>query len=345
MHKRSTVVSIIVALLLVALTLGCGVSSQAPGQGNDSTGAAGSLSASDILTKAVAANSTMKSGKIAFDANITFDTDAAKLPAEAKAFTSQPITISGSIAASDDPVQAQATIKASLAGQNLDLGLQVLGSAAWIQFMGQWYQTPPEVQQSLSSYMGKKDGQSDINQILSKAGIDPKNWLTQLTLVGEEPVNGVPAYHLTARPDAAKMLTDVFGLVQSADFQKMMGGGATSGSTLPALGASADMMKQVQDQLQSMIRDSKVDFWVAKDGFTLVKAAVTATLGAPAGQDPEGMNAINLTASMQVSDVITALDLQAPASSKSWADFQKAIAADSSLLQGLFSTGASASVE
>ena len=344
MHKRLTVVSIIVALLLVALTLGCGASSQAPGQGNDSTGAAGSLSASDILTKAVAANSTMKSGKIAFDANITFDTDAAKLPAEAKALTSQPITISGSIATSDDPVQAQATIKASLAGQNLDLGLQVIDSTAWIQFMGQWYQTPPEVQQSLSSYMGKKNGQSDINQILSKAGIDPKNWLTQLTLVGEEPVNGVAAYHLTARPDVAKMLTDVFGLVQSADFQKMMGG-ATSGSSLPALGASADMMKQVQDQLQSMIRDSKVDFWVAKDGFTLVKAAVTATLGAPAGQDSEGMNAINLSASMQVSDVNTPLDLQAPASSKSWADFQKAIAADSSLLQGLFSTGTSTSVQ
>ncbi len=340
MHKRLTVISIIVALLLVALTLGCGAASQGPGQGNGSAAAAGSLSASDILTKAVAASSSMKSGKVSFEANIAFDTDPAKLPAEAKAFTSQPIKLSGSIAASDDPVQVEAAFTASLAGQNLDLGLQVLDSTAWIKFMDQWYQTPPELQQSLSDYTGKKGSQPDINQILSKAGIDPKNWLAQLTLVGEEPVNGVATYHLTARPDVAKMLTDVFALVQSTDFQKMMGG-ATSASTLPAPGTSADMMQQIQGQLQSMIRDSKVEMWVAKDGFTIVKAVVSATLGAPAGQDSAGMNAINLTASMQVSDVNTPLDVQAPASSKSWADFQKAIAADLSLFQGLFSTGTS----
>lgn len=341
MNRRLTVVSIIVALLLLVLTLGCGARSAESGQNGNAVAPAGSLSASDVLAKALANNSSTKSAKATFEANVAFDTDPAKLSDQTKAYVSQPIKITGDLASSSDPVQMELGVSGSLAGQSLDLGLEYVGSSSWIKYAGQWYQTPPEVQKSMSDSVGSV-GQFDGNKMLSDAGIDPKTWMTQLTLAGDEQVAGVDAYHLTAHPDVAKMLTDVFALLQNGQLQKLMGS-MTSGSTPTLPSTSADSMKQMQEQLTSMLRDSKVELWVAKDGFAVVKMAVSATIVPPKGTDSQGINSVTIGFSLQLSDINKPLTLQPPASSKTWADFQKAIADDPGLLGSLFSMAASSS--
>jgi hypothetical protein len=345
-NRRLTVVSIIIALLLAVLTLGCGARSAQSGQSGD-LAPAGSLSASDILAKALATNSSVKSAKATFEANVTFDTDPAKLSDQTKAYVSQPIKISGDLASSTDPVQMELNVSGSLAGQSLDLGLKYVGSSSWIKYAGQWYQTPPEMQKSMSDSVDSI-GQFDGNKMLSDAGIDPNTWMTQLTLAGDEQVAGVDAYHLTARPDVAKMLTDVFALLQNGEFQKLVGGmtsgatsGAASGSTPALPSTSADSKKQIQGQVQSMLRDSKVELWVAKDDFAVVKVAVSATIAPPKGTDSQGISSIAFDFSLQLSDINTPLTIQPPALSKTWADFQKALTDHPGVLGSLFSMGAS----
>jgi hypothetical protein len=77
-NRRLKVVSIIAALLLLVLTLGCGARSAQSDQNGNPAAPAGSLSASDILAKALATNPSTKSAKATFEANVTFDTDPAK---------------------------------------------------------------------------------------------------------------------------------------------------------------------------------------------------------------------------------------------------------------------------
>ncbi len=187
----------------------------------------------------------------------------------------------------------------------MDIGLRLVGDKAWVRFMDQWYEGPPEIQQALGDPSGQNSKTTDVQQLLGDLGVDPATWMTGLRLVGEETLDGVDAYHLAATPDITKMMTDLMKLLQSGELTKLLDATGSAGAlggaspSLPAAGELQDMQKQ----LESMFQDLAVDLWIAKDGFAMLKLTAGARMTPPPGQDAAGLNAIRLSATVSLQDI------------------------------------------
>jgi hypothetical protein len=331
-----TLFIIVVSVLAIGVTIGatgCGTSAQSAAVPS------ASLSPEGILAEAVAASQNMTSAKGSFEIAVSFDADLSQLPEEQKALIGQPIKVSGTLAYASEPRAGDLTLGVSAAGQAMDIGFKLLGDQAWVRFMDQWYETPPEMQQVLGGASGQNSTTTDVQRLLGDLGVDPATWMTGLRMVGEETLNGVAAYHLAASPDITTMMTDLMKLIQSPELTKLLDATGSAGAlegaspSLPAAGELQDMQKQ----LESMFQDLAVDLWIAKDGFAMLKVAAGARMTPLPGQDASGLNAIRLSATVSLQDINEPVSVEAPASAKPFADLQKAMEDNPGTFMGLFS--------
>ena len=244
MRKKLLTSTLMVALIVLAVivavaTAGCGTAAQASAQAQPAP-----ATAQDILNQALASSGEITSGTGDFNVSVTIDADKTKLPAGAEALLGQPITMSGTLAFSDDPQAAEATINASIAGQTIPLGLKAIDDKVWIQFMGQWYEAPADMMGAgATGTTAKEADMAGMLQALTAAGVDPTTWMIDLKVVGEDSIDGTPTYHLSGTIDMNKIMTDVIKLMQDKTIQGMlpsMGSGmmGTTGSsiTMPSPG-------------------------------------------------------------------------------------------------------------
>jgi hypothetical protein len=328
---------IVVSVLAIGTTIGatgCGTSAQSAAVPS------ASLSPESILTAAVAASQNMTSAKGSFEVTISFDADLSQLPEEQKALLDQPMKVSGTLAYASEPRAGDFTVGVSAAGQVMDIGLRLVGGKAWVRFTDQWYEGPPEIQQALGDPSEQNSKTTDVQQLLGNLGVDPATWMTGIRLVGEETLDGVDAYHLAAKPDITKMMTDLMKLIQSGELTKLLDATGSAGalggasSALPAAGELQDMQKQ----LESMFQDLAVDLWIAKDGFAMLKFTAGARMTPPPGQDAAGLNAMRLSATVSLQDINEPVAVEAPTSAKPFADLQKAMEDNPGMFMGPFSS-------
>lgn len=317
--RRLSIALLFVALLSLFAAVGCGTASQtaAPAGADLST-------PEGILEAASAASEKMNSATGSFDMAVSLDTDTATLPAGQQALMGGPIKVAGTFAAGMDPMAAEFALDLSAGGQDMSLGMKMVDEKIYLNIGGQWYEAPAEMMPQAMGAGGEKPDQAAVEGMLQKAGIDPATWMKDLRLVGEETVDGTLCYHVAGAPDVAKLMGDLFKLIQSGSLTGLMGQTGTDSSLMDpaALLPPEKELQGMVDQVGSMFEDLTFDVWVAKDTLLFEKAALNARMVPPAGEDAAGVNAVTLSATVSL-DPGASVKVAAPPSAKPWDELQK----------------------
>ena len=315
-------ITVLLVLAMVAvLVAGCGTAAQGTAK------AAAPSTPQDILNNAVSAATPMPNATGTFDLNVTVNGDQTKMPAETKAMLAQPITISGTMSASEKPMAADIAIKASLAGQQIPVGFRITGGKAWIQFMGTWYEAPAELMTAMSAASTTSStDQAALLQQLKAAGFDPSTWITGLTTVGEEQVDGVKAYHNSGTVDMAKLVADGMKLSQDKSLQSLIPGMSSLGGTDTSVSLpSGTELSTIENEIGTMFKNITIDMWISKDGYQMRKATLSAQIVPPASQDAQGITDITIKATITMTPAKDAVTVAAPTGAKPWSDLQQAL--------------------
>lgn len=321
------------ATLLVIAVLGLAVAGCGDAQ---SSAKAGATTPEGILNQAMTAGTPISNGTGQFDLSLTVNGDAATMPAEAAAMLAQPITITGTLSGSEDPMAVDVSMTASLAGQNLPLGLKMTGGKAWIQFMGTWYEAPADMMTSMSTATtDAKTTAASLLQVLKTAGVDINTWITGLKIVGEDDLDGTKAYHLSGTIDVSKVMADAMKMSEDKTLQSAIPGMDALGSTGTSLALpTGTEMAQLQKQLGSMFQTFTVDIWITKDDYQVRKAAVNAKIVPPAGEDTQGIKDITLAMNFSMAPSDSPVTVTPPASSQPFSELESALGALSGLFGG-----------
>lgn len=295
-----------------------------------------------ILDQAIANSGNLTSGTGDFNVSVNIDADAAKLPAGAGAILGQPIALSGTFAFDTPAKAAEINMSISVAGQNIPVALKTTGGKAWIQFMGQWYEAPADMMGAGATGTTVKPDAAGVLQALEAAGVDPTTWLTNLTLVGEDTIDGTATYHLTGTVDISKIMTDAVKLMQDKNFLGLMGstGSGMMGGTDTSLPVpSQQEMQAIQSQIAQMFKNVTLDMWITKDTLQFRQVELNASIVPPAGEDTQGINGITVKATFSVAPATSPLTVTPPADAKPFTELEKALGALESLFSGALGGG------
>jgi hypothetical protein len=318
MRRYSPAFLLIVALLFLLGAVGCGSASQSPGEG---------AAPEDVLKAALDVSDTMTSSTGGFDIALSFDADESQLSEQEAAMLADPMRISGTFAVGSDPQAVECTVSLDMMGETLDMGFKVLDKAMWLNLLDQWYETPPDMQDVLAQNTGMETQMAEIEKLISDLGVDPVTWMKDLRLVGEEEISGTAVYHLAGTPDVAKMMTDVIGLMQSEEFLNLID--PTGSLTGEGMGMdmipSPDELQEMQTQIAAMFEDFTVELWTEKATSMLRKLVVVAHMTPPPGEDADGMNAIDLIATVTLDNLNQPVMVEAPVSALPYSELEKAM--------------------
>jgi hypothetical protein len=353
-------------LIVAVVTVGCGTAPQslAPAQPAPSTPQA-------ILQQALANTGQVTTGTGDVKVSVTVNADQSKVPAGAQALIGQPITISGTYSFNKNPQQAQADLTASIAGQSIAAGLKAVNGQAWIQLMGQWYETPTAANNAnkTTATGAQQPDLAGITQALAAAGVDPTAWLANLQLVGEDTTVGDTAtYHLAASVNVSQIASDLAKLVQSGALKSIVPStqestestapGATPSVTMP----SQQELQQLQSQLPAVFQTLTLDMWITKDTHQFRQVEVKATIVPPA-ETPQsqststestqalqgmvqgvaqGIKSIAVDATVSLTPASAPVTVTPPTNAKPWSDLGNALQGLTSLFSG-FTGGGSTS--
>lgn len=280
--KVLLVAGVVAALLGV---MGCGTVA-------NKSGSDGNKSAQEILTKAMEAAKTTKatSGKTTFDLSLAMQFDPtntkASIPEQMTTMFSQPMKLSGQVSWAAQPQAADMTLKAVLSGKTTEMSLRMVNNKVYIGFLGKWYDAGAQATQSIGSL---STAQADSTKIMSK--LDPTTWIKNST-VADETVNGKDTYHISGTVDVAALMADLTKLMMDPEFQALgstLGGLLGDGSTTQTTMSQTDIADAIKT-----FQVFKIDLWVAKGDYAMVKEGIDLTMAPPAGQDNEGVKSISV---------------------------------------------------
>ena len=135
-------------LVAVALIVsGCGNEKR-----QSSSAASVDMPAQEIFDKTMAASSeiTSMSATMDMELGMTMGPSASADPSAAM-FAQGPITMSGEMAGSMEPAAGEGTINVSLGGQSMQFGFKMVDDKAYINYMGAWYEAPPDALKELNA--------------------------------------------------------------------------------------------------------------------------------------------------------------------------------------------------
>jgi hypothetical protein len=370
MPTFSLIGAFLVAVLLVAVvTVGCGTASQSAAQAQ-----AGPTTPQGILQQALANTGQATGGTGDINMSLTITGDQTKMPGGAGALLGQPIKLSGTYSFDKTAKAVQASLNAAIAGQSLPVGFEAVNGQAWLQFMGQWYQTPASTDKAGdTTTTGQVSNAASIQQALTAAGVDPSTWLTDLKLVGEETIKGSATSHLSATVNMSQIASDLPKLAASGALKGLIPSGAESTqSTAPGSSTSESMptqqeLQQLESSLPSVVQSLMLDIWVTKDTHQIrqleVKASIvppaesaqsesttsesTATTESPAQAATkaalqglvQGIKSVSLDATVSLTPATAPLKVTPPTDAKPWGDLQTTLQGYMSMFSGVLGGG------
>ncbi len=288
---RTAVAVLAIALPIPAAMAGCG-----------GGGDGGSEDPQQVLDQTFNNETKISSGNL----NITLDGSA-----EGSQSGSVTATIEGPFQtdANDQTAFPQfdltADISATGAGQSFSFNGSLIATQdnAYVEYQDQAYEVGSSLfQQFKKSYEQSaaqaQAGQSQSSSILNQLGVDPKNWLTNVTNEGDEDVEGTNTIHIHGDADVSQIVADVGKLAQQAP-----GGAAQSVSPAQL------------DQLKSAIQDATIDVYSGSDDHLLRKLAVSMTITPPASAGGS-VSSVKLDFSIALSDVNQPQTISAPSGAK-----------------------------
>lgn len=146
-------------------------------------------------------------------------------------------------------------------------GLVLTGDGLWVNYQDQSYQlddaTFARVKDSYAKSAALQEDERDDGGSLSQFGIDPQNWLTDVTNEGTEETDGTETVHISGRGDIDKIVSDLDAVARKSG-QEQLGG--------------SDL-----DQLKASIAGADVDVYAATDDGSLRRIDVALDLAGGAG--------------------------------------------------------------
>ncbi len=200
---------------------------------------------------------------------------------------------------------------AEVGGPTLDFagGLVLTEDGLWIDYQDQAYQLDdPTFAEVKDSYAQSSQLQEDESEggSLSQFGVDPQNWLTDVTNEGTEDVDGTETVHVSGAGDIKRIVEDLDSVAAESGQQQLDTGQL--------------------DQLESSVDNAQVDVYAATDDGTLRRLDVAVDVA-----NGGGNGSSTVTLSVGIADPNSDQDISAPENAQPLSDLlgQLPIGADS----------------
>jgi hypothetical protein len=191
-------------------------------------------------------------------------------------------------------------------GQSVPFAITSTGDDFFIKVRNQAYEVGKSTVAKLNQQLAQQKSKSPQTS-LAQLGIHPSTWLTSAKNAGDTTVAGTSVTHVSANLDVGKLLDDLNQLVQRAP------AGALSGASKPP--QLTDKQKQ---QIESVLKDPKIDVYVAKSDSTVRRLATTLDISIPKDQQAKfnGATGGTLQLSVELANVGGSQQVKAPAGAK-----------------------------
>jgi hypothetical protein len=314
MHRTRALI-----LIAIALALALDVAVSACGGGGDNGGEDPQQVLQDTFNNAQSINSG------SFDLNLKVDAEG-----------DQGGTFEGSLGG---PFQSQeakfpqfdlnAEIKLDTSSQDFSgsAGLISTGAGAFVSFQDTDYEVPQELFDQFSTtyeqLQQQSQSQGDQGNLLQSLGIDPNNWLTDLSNEGTEDVEGTETVHISGQADVPKLVEDIKKIAQNA----------------PNVGQRVTPQQLGQlDQLTAIIKSADFDIFSGTSDNLLRKIDANLELTPPAGT-AGAPDSVTLEVSLTISDVNEPQTIAAPSGAQPLANLLQQFGIDPSQLGGALRGG------
>ena len=192
-------------------------------------------------------------------------------------------------------------------GQGFRAGLTSTSDQLFVNFGGTAYEVPAQLLDQLKdSYRRSQQEGSGSQMSLEGLGIDPIQWLQDPTVEGTETVGGVETDHISSQVDVNALLDDVDAILAKVKAQGLPG---AAGEQIPDR-----IPADARSQIEEAVKTANVDVWSGQDDHTLRKLTLALDVEPPA--DSGGPRTLDLTLSIELSDLNQPQSISAPASSR-----------------------------
>jgi hypothetical protein len=223
-------------------------------------------------------------------------------------------------------------------GHTGQLGILSTGTTGYVTMNGTSYQLPPatfqQLESSFSSLTSSSGGGSGSGA-LAKLGINPLHWLVNPTVAGNDTVGGASTTHIRAGVNVSALLNDVNTFLGKASSL-----GVSGASRLPS-----SISPSTRTRIANEVKQPRVDVWTGNSDKTLRRLALGLTLPVT-GQLSSllgGLNAAQVSFSLQYADLNQPQTIVAPASVAPFSQFQSRLQSILSSIQGALGGAATGS--
>jgi hypothetical protein len=155
-------------------------------------------------------------------------------------------------------------------GQSFTAGAVSTGEKGYLKFMDETYAVPDQLfKQFKDGYAetakcNEEGGEDKGGATLSALGIDPRRWLVDPSVEGEEEVGGAQTTHIVSRIDVPKFLDDVNRILGRTDLQSDPC--AKEGEKPAAQPSNTRQLSEAdRKKIADAIKGARVDVWTGAD--------------------------------------------------------------------------------
>jgi len=208
-----------------------------------------------------------------------------------------------------------ASLDAGGSSFDFDGGLTLTEDGAWVGFQGDEYQLDDATFAALkTSYEQSAAQQSDqeAQTSLQQLGVDPRDWVTDLSNEGTEDLDGTEVVHVSGSVDVPKLVADLNDAARQT-------------------GQAQQIDPGTLEQLQDTVTDAKMDVYAASDDDSLRKIDIALTLADPGG----GSGQATVGLSIAIADPNSDQSISAPSDAKPLSDLLDRLPGGAATLGGL----------
>ena len=209
------------------------------------------------------------------------------------------------------------------AGQAVESGLLSTGDRVFLKFGGSFFEQPQAQVASANRRLARDGG--DDGGSLADLGLDPRAWVVDASVEGEEEIDGVTTEHIKGVLDIEAAVTDLNDLV------KRSAGALGDSETAPRALRERDI-----ERLTNSVEDPSFDVYVGKDDDVIRRISLRLDVDVPESvrQDVNGVTGAAIRFSAELSDIGGDQKVQAPRTSQPIANLTQQLGGSLGALAG-----------
>ncbi|MDQ3608649.1 MAG: hypothetical protein M3459_07095 [Actinomycetota bacterium] len=192
--------------------------------------------------------------------------------------------------------------------QTFSAGVVSTGEAGFVRFQGGTFKLPePIFAQFRQGYLqSRKESErsGERPQSFASLGVDPRGWLRDPQIVGEEEVGGADTTHIRAGIDVARLLVDINRLLSQA---------GELGVTEPGQ-APRQLTDEQRRLITDAVRSAQMDLWTGEDDRILRRLRVEVDYAIPeeAREEAQGLTSGQLALEITIAELGEEQEIEAP---------------------------------